>query len=77
MIQVALGWQEKSSEMPEIYRLIARCNREQGVWEAALQYYQKAIQLNKDPRVVVECLDMLIAQDQLTKVAAVIEEFKS
>ncbi|HJN37738.1 MAG TPA: heme biosynthesis HemY N-terminal domain-containing protein [Gammaproteobacteria bacterium] len=77
MLKVALGWQEKEPGMPEIHRLIARCNREQAVWEAAFQHYHKAIQINKDSSVALECLDMLVETQQFSNINVILSEFKS
>ena len=41
MIKQAVSWQEKSPDMPEIHLLLARCNRHQEVFDAALDHYNK------------------------------------
>lgn len=76
MIKVALIWKERFPEMAEIYRLIARCNRQQAVWDAAFNHYQKSIELSKDNSVAIECLVMLVEQQQFANVSVIVSQFK-
>ena len=77
MIKQAVSWQEKSPDMPEIHLLLARCNRHQEVFDAALDHYNKYLMVRYDKTVKLECLEMLIHNQQYSSALNLLQEIKA